>query len=326
MKAFILGITLALSSALSFSADVDVRGVWLRGDWKRAEAHLNRAESSARRARDTSAELSVMRDRVLFLLDRNSYYRYQPEPTRTAVERFYELAAGTSDAAIKADAIHSLGRYRFWQMFSGEGDWPTVESLFKRALVLREVTGEVSALADSHFYLGLVHQMQGEPGPARAEFERGLSFAREDVLMQSFFERHLGALDEEQGNHDLAHRRYTASVELRRRAGATMLVPFALNLLASSEENLPGSERATKLYRESAMLARQTLSRRALADAEGALARLADARGDLRLAQMHAASALGAARAHGDPDLVREALERQAKLGTARPIKKRERK
>lgn len=312
MKAPIFAIALTLS-AVSLPASDDVRNVWLRGDWKRAEELLSRAEARARRTRDVSAELSAMRDRALYLLDRNSYSRFDPETTHAGVERFYEIASGSPDDAMKADALHAMGRYRYWQMFSGEGDWKTVEDLFRRALELRDTSGEAGALADAHFYLGLVHQMQGEAGPARAEFERGLALSTNDALMQSFFERHLGALDEDEGKHESAHRRYVASLDLRRRAGATLLVPFALNLLASSEEK-HDSERATALLRESAALAKRTGSTRALANAEGELARLAESRGDLRAARRHAASALRAARAHGDPELIREALDRRAKL------------
>lgn len=316
MKFWVMTMALALGAeSLSGGTARPVRSLWLRGEWARAEAQLRREETRARRAADETAVLRVLRDRVLLLLDRHSYSTYDPELTRVAVERFYELAARSNDPVLHADAIHAVGRYRYWQMFAGEGDWKSVRDLFTRALELRKVSGDRTDVADSHFYLGLVHQMQGEAGPARAEFELGMPYADGDPLMQSFLERHLGALDEDAGDQELARKRYVASLDMRRRAGATLLVPFALNLLAAHEAKVGGNtRRATALYRQASEVARRTRSNRALADAEGELARLAQLRGDLRAASKRAASSLRAARAHGDPELISEARERLTKI------------
>lgn len=290
-----------------FTAFSSSAGDWLTGKWDAAEKKLDREIAAARKKRDRVTEARLLATRASFLLDRSSYHKLDPDRAKSAIVDARAAAEASGDRLALANAIHADARWNYWQKLDQEkGEWPAIDQTIHEALRMRGEIADKPGLSDSWFYRGLVRQMQEDYVPARKAFETALHYAK-DPLARSFAERHLGYVY--QVNHDLENARklYVASLDHRLEAGADVLVPFAMNLLADFElETTKDREAAKKLLLDSAMIARGALSWRAANAAETKLVEL-----DPDDARAHAKRALDAAEKYGDPKMIAAAKKLQ---------------
>lgn len=270
---------------------------WLDGDWARGERKLDAELAKARASGDRVAESRVLAKRAHFAIDRSNYSRIDIAGAQRAIDEAIAAAQSTKDNEALFVAMHARARRIYWQKLNGEGEWSAVDAAVDEAMKVRED-------AELYFIRGLVRQMQEDFAPARVAFEKTISLANND-LVRSFGDRHLGYVLQVSGDMKRAGEHYTRSLELRRKARAFVLVPFAMNLVADyAIENDKDPAKARKILGESANVARRAKSWRAANAAETKLAELAE---NPKQAKKHRERALAAAEEYGDPKMIEEA-------------------
>jgi len=290
----------------------------LAGRWTEAERLLTRElERQPRTEAVARARLLAERGRVL--ADRNSYGRRDPASARRALEEALAAAREASDPVSEAVALQSLAQMRYGETFE-TGDWEGVRSDFEPVIALRERAGDRRGLAESYFYLGLTYEQDGRPDEALPLYRRSLEISRElgDGVLQSYPHRHIGGIEEERGELDAAERDISTSLELRRRAGVVVTLPFALLQKADFLERRRGrKDEAMRLVEDAIDAAEAAHSPRALAAARRELSRMLEESGRVRRSLRYAECARDAAAAFGDPGELRAAEERVARLRSA---------
>ncbi len=290
------------------------RAMTLEGRWDAALSELEGAEAGLAGDRHASAAIRTERGRVL--MDRSFFHRRDPAPARAALEEGRRLAKAAGDDATAAAADQALGQLEYNDAFETK-DWKKPRAAFEGVLAVRERIGDRRGVAETLFYLGLTYEQDGQPGPAFERYEKSLAISEEvrDLVQQSYARRHMAGIQEERGELAAAQKNIAAEIDLRRRGGFAVGVPFALlhevDFLAAHGGD---ANEAARLLDEAAALATSSGSTRALFAAQAELSRRAAAAGDSRRAFRLAEQALEAARAYGGASEIREA---QALVGNA---------
>ena len=196
----------------------------LEGRWDAALATLDAGDARDRRA---SAAIRTERGRVL--MDRSFFHRRDPAPARAALEEGRRLAKAAGDDATAAAADQGLGQLDYNDAFETK-DWKKPRAAFESVLAVRERIGDRRGAAETLFYLGLTYEQDGQPGPAFERYEKSLAISEEveDLVQQSYARRHMAGIQEERGELAAAEKNIAAEIDLRRRGGFAVGVPFAL--------------------------------------------------------------------------------------------------
>ncbi|MEV4534477.1 tetratricopeptide repeat protein [Asanoa sp. NPDC049518] len=124
--------------------------------------------------------------------------------------------------AVRADLALARGRIvhgRFLE--KGDVD-PRELALFEQALVLFQAIGDVRGEAESHFWIGIYHQVvEGNEHAAVPAFERSHTLAKQidDRRTMSYALRHLGIAAHAAGRLDTARAHLEESIRLRKELG-----------------------------------------------------------------------------------------------------------
>ena len=156
------------------------------------------------------------------------------------------VAEASGDQATLAGALDQLGAVRHYRnldlrqpdgTFAGDPAWVDEElALVERALAMRRELGDESAIAESTFRVGLVHQLfTGRWDLAEERFQEAHALAERagDTLLRSEVHRHLGVVRWHARDWDAAIRELERSLDLRYEAGATDWIPGGLTALGT---------------------------------------------------------------------------------------------
>ena len=319
-------MTLAAALLLAFAADAtafdaaavraESRTLTLAGNWERALALLDAAEGRAG-ASDPRAKAALAAERGRVLMDMNFFHHRAPAPARAALEEAQRLAKAAKDRIVAADVAQSLGQLSYSAGFETR-DWKTPRSAFEKVLAEREKLADRRGLAETLFYLGLTYEQDGQPGPALERYQKSLAIAEEtgDLVQQSYARRHIAGIQEERGEYSSAEKNIAAELDLRRRGGFAVGVPFALLQQADFVAARGGDpkEIGAPARRGDRRRGRGVRQHTGPLCRPGGPLRRAAADGDARTAFTLAEQALQAARAYGGASEIREA---QALVGEA---------
>jgi hypothetical protein len=130
------------------------------------------------------------------------------------------------------------------------GEPPGELELFERALALRRELADEAGIAESLFYVGLVHQVvRGDHATARPYFEE--SYERASRLghdvQASYALRHVAFCDTADGDLAAAERHHDETLALRRRAGWTWGIAAELIEVADMRVQRGRTEEAREL-------------------------------------------------------------------------------
>lgn len=208
----------------------------LAGRWSEARALVERGLADARARGDAVSEARLLLRRGHVVSDELRHRGGDRARPLADLEAAHALAERTGDAGLLAASLDSLGMHRFTGWFSTQDpvDLAAADEQFRAALVIRASRSDAAALSDSHFHVGLVHQMRGDDVGAQREFAESLRFAERahDEPRMSYALRHLGYMAERRHDWAAAEDGYRRSLELRERAGAGPGVAAALVALA----------------------------------------------------------------------------------------------
>jgi tetratricopeptide (TPR) repeat protein len=208
----------------------------VRGRWDEARGLVDRGLSDARARGDRAGEARLLLRRGRTLTDQTRHRGGDRAPALTDLTAARQVAESAEDPELIADSVDGLGMHRFVQWFSSQdaADLTGADELFRQALAIREPRGDSGGLAESHFHVGLVHQMRGEHDAAQKQFEIALAVAERirDELRMSYALRHLGYMAEVRRDWATAEDCYRRSLELREKVGFGAGVAAALVTLA----------------------------------------------------------------------------------------------
>jgi tetratricopeptide (TPR) repeat protein len=154
-------------------------------------------------------------------------------------------------------------------------------ALLESALAIRRRLDDRRGVAETLFHLGLTYEHPEDPTPAQTA--RAGELYREALAVAvaggfdyeaSYAERHLAGQADDAGDLTAAIAGFERSLELRRRAGATIVVPPALTALADVLVEAGDRTRARELYEESLRIARELGATRFAEEPAAALAKL----------------------------------------------------
>ncbi len=309
---FAAALLLAFAAdAGAFDADAvraQSRTLTLAGNWERALALLDAAEARPGAA-DPRAKAALAAERGRVLMDMNFFHHRDPAPARAALEEAQRLAKAAKDRMVAADVAQSLGQLSYSAGFETR-DWKTPRSAFEKVLAEREKLADRRGLAETLFYLGLTYEQDGQPAPALERYQKSLAIAEEagDLVQQSYARRHIAGIQEERGEYPAAEKNIAAEIDLRRRGGFAVGVPFALLQQADFVAARGGDPKEIERLLDEAIAAAESCgSTRALYSARAERSRRASADGDSRTAFTMAEKALEAARAYGGASEIQEA-------------------
>jgi tetratricopeptide (TPR) repeat protein len=291
----------------------ETRAMTLSGRWDAALSALAAAGARAETSGDRKTQAALVTERGRVLMDRSFFHRKDPEPARTALQEGLRLAGAVKDERVAADARQYIAQLDYNDAFDTK-DWEKPRAAFLGVLELRERLGDRRGVAETLFYVGLTYEQDGKPEPAMERYARSLAISEEigDIVLQSYAVRHIGGLQEERGDLVEAQQSIAREIDLRRRAGFTVGIPFALLQKADFLEahgGEDGGKEAALLLEEAIAAAEKCGSARALYLARLELSRRTLSSGDPRRALALATQALEAARAYGAPSAVRTAEE-----------------
>jgi len=151
--------------------------------------------------------------------------------------------------------------------------------------------------------------MQEQNAPARKRFDQALDLTKRtgDERLRSFVLRHIGYLQQTDGQIDEAATNFRESLALRQRNHMKVFVPFAMILLAEFEAEQKHSTEAIKFAEQAVSLAKSGNSLRALYDGQLMLAKLYFGAGRAAEARNLAEQSRSGAEAFGNPADAKEA-------------------
>jgi tetratricopeptide (TPR) repeat protein len=188
-----------------------VTGLRLAGRWDEALETLA--------GRD---DLDAARERVIVLADKNMIAGSAGEELDAAIDALAEAGAG--DRRIEAFVLTRRGA-KLHSTFLADrsaGEPPGEMHLFEEALAVRREIGDEPGIAESLFYVGLVHQVVRDDSPTslpyfRESYERAK--AGGDDLLASYAIRHIAFATHQEGDFDQAEAEFRESLELRQQVG-----------------------------------------------------------------------------------------------------------
>jgi tetratricopeptide (TPR) repeat protein len=257
------------------------RAEWLRGRFAAAERPLDEIEASIPESVGSGAD----RARLTLARAELAYYRawvVAPVGDATIAELRAALATAeaAADEALVAEARDLLALALFGTGFRAS-DHSESRVLLEAALATRRRLGDRRGVAESLFHLGLTYEHPKDPSPA--DTARAGELYRESLAVAtaggfdyeaSYPERHLAGQADDAGDLAAAIAGFERSLDLRRRAGATIVVPPALTALADALAKSGETRRARALYEEAIRVAREIGASRFAEEPAAALAKL----------------------------------------------------
>ena len=319
-------MTLMLALLLSAAASVDTaalreqaRTLTLAGRWTDALKALDSAKAKIPPG-ETASLAFIATERGRVLADSNFFHKDDPAPARAALEEGERLAKTAGDELVLSEARMQLARLDYAASFETK-DWKKPRAAFESVLAVREKLGDPRGISETLFYLGLTYEQDGQPDPAFERYTKSLAIAEKDknIILESYVRRHMAGIQEERGELDAARKNIDLEVELRRKGGFLVGVPFALRHKADFvAAHGPGKAEAVRLLEEAAAEAQKCGSTRGLYLVRTDLSRLALESGDAKKALAYAEQAVATAKQFGAPSAVAEAEKHlaAAKRGT----------
>jgi len=302
-------VVFAAAASLETEAIRDqARTLTLAGRWTEALKVLDAAKAKAPPG-DTAALAFIATEKGRVLADSNFFHRDDPGPARAALEEGERLARTAGDELVLSEARMQLARIDYAAAFETK-DWKKPRAAFESVLAVREKLGDARGISETLFYLGLTYEQDGQPDPAFERYTKSLAIAEKErnIILESYVRRHMAGIQEERGELDAARRNIDLEVELRRKGGFLVGVPFALRHKADFvAAHGPGKAEAVKILQEAASMAEKCGSTRALYLVRTDLSRLALESGDARKALTYAEQAVATAKQFGAPSAVAEA-------------------
>jgi tetratricopeptide (TPR) repeat protein len=305
-------LALLLSSA-AVSLDTEAlrdqaRTLTLAGRWTEALKTLDAARAKVPPG-DTAALAFIATERGRVLADSNFFHRDDPAPAVSALQEGERLAKQAADELVLSEARMQLARIDYAAAFETK-DWKKPRAAFENVLAVREKLGDQRGISETLFYLGLTYEQDGQPDPAYERYTKSLAIAEREknIILQSYVRRHMAGIQEERGELDAARKNIDLEVELRRKGGFLVGVPFALRHKADFvAAHGPGKAEAVRLLEEAAAAAEKCGSTRGLYLVRTDLSRLALESGDTKRALAYAEQAVATAKKFGAPSAVAEA-------------------
>lgn len=279
------------------------------GRWAEARALVERGLADARARGDASGEARMLLRRGRVTGDEVRHRGGDRAQPLADLEAAHARAERAGDAELVAASLDWLGMHRFTGWFSTQApaDLEAADQQFRAALAIRATRSDPAALADSHFHVGLVHQMRGDDRSAQREFAESLAAAERahDELRMSYALRHLGYMAERRHDWAAAEDGYRRSLELREKAAGGPIVALALIPVAELRYARDGAaEPALRMLARARALADQVGSQAYVAISGGAIARIERDQGRYQDAIGELTRAIAAADAmHSDEDV-----------------------
>jgi len=313
-------MTLMLALLLSAAASVNTaalreqaRTLTLAGRWTDALKALDSAKAKIPSG-ETASLAFIATERGRVLADSNFFHKDDPAPARAALEEGERLAKTAGDELVLSEARMQLARIDYAAAFETK-DWKKPRTAFESVLAVREKLGDQRGISETLFYLGLTYEQDGQPDPAYERYTKSLAIAEKDknIVLESYVRRHMAGIQEERGELDAARKNIDLEVELRRKGGFLVGVPFALRHKADFvAAHGPGKAEAVRLLEEAAAEAQKCGSTRGLYLVRTDLSRLALESGDAKKALAYAEQAVATAKQFGAPSAVAEAEKQLA--------------
>jgi tetratricopeptide (TPR) repeat protein len=306
-------LALLLSTAVGAAVDTaalreEARNLTLAGRWTDALKALDAAKARVPPT-ETATLAFVATERGRVLADSNFFHEDAPGPARAALEEAQKLAKQAGDELVLSEARMQLARLDYAASFETK-DWKKPRTAFESVLAVREKLGDERGVSETLFYLGLTYEQDGQPDAAYERYAKSLAIAEKEknIILESYVRRHMAGIQEERGELEAARRNIDLEVELRRKGGFLVGVPFALRHKADFvAAHGPGKPEAVKLLEEAAAAAEKCGSTRGLYLVQTDLSRLALESGDVAKALGYAEQAVATAKRFGAPSAVREA-------------------
>lgn len=157
------------------------------------------------------------------------------EDAITVLEEVKQLATELNDAQLLADALNGIG-YAHYVTASNKrnGDPHMLLAYFQEALERRRILHDNRGISESLFYVGLISELLDQKGVARISYTQALQIALQQNYPREAFEalRHLGFLEQSQGNFLQAQHYFTESLHQLEHAGIQIYLPFAHVVMA----------------------------------------------------------------------------------------------
>ena len=304
----ILALLLSAATLDTAALREQARTLTLAGRWDEALKALDAAKAKVPPGQTAAfAFIAVERGRVL--ADSNFFHKDDPGPARASLEEGERLAKTAGDELVLSEARMQLARITYAAAFETK-DWKTPRAAFEQVLAVREKLGDQRGIGETLFYLGLTYEQDNQPNPAFERYTKALAIAekRKDIILESYVRRHMGGIQEERGELDAARKNIDLEVELRKKGGFLVGVPFALRHKADFvAAHGPGKAEAVKLLEEAVTIAEKCGSTRGLYLVRTDLSRLALESGDAKKARAYAEQAVATAKQFGAPSAVAEA-------------------
>ena len=228
-------MTLMLALLLSAAPSVDTaalreqaRTLTLAGRWTDALKALDSAKMKVPPG-ETATLAFIATERGRVLADSNFFHKDDPAPALAALQEGERLARTAGDELVLSEARMQLARIDYSAAFETK-DWKKPRAAFESVLAVREKLGDPKGISETLFYLGLTYEQDGQPDAAFERYTKSLAIAEKerDIILQSYVRRHMGGIQEERGELDAARQNIDLEVELRRKGGFLVGVPFAL--------------------------------------------------------------------------------------------------
>jgi len=293
------------------------RAYALRARWDDAERLIERALPLAAEAQDARRETRLRIQLARVLSSRATYKDLPLERALSLSEETVTVSRALKDPELLGDALHGWAVCRYdYQFRVPKPDHVPIRQALSEALALREQQKDPSRLAETLFYLGLVHERLDENPQAKATYERALEVVTPagDKVMMAYLYRHLA--DFQKPERGLAgvleyHRR---CLRLREEADFATGIIFASVAVGETLLEMKQPDQALPHYERALAVAREIDVARGAAYAHLGLAAVHQAAGRPERAREHAREALAAAARSQDRDVIGQVLKTTAPI------------
>jgi tetratricopeptide (TPR) repeat protein len=273
----------------------------LAGRWESAIRTVESIRDDSAARDDAARRGCALATLARIAQDRSRFFLYDPERADGAVAAAVTFTRTSPSSACHAQALHEQARAVYAKTLAAkERDWSSVGAAVDKAFAARQPDDE-RGLAHSHFYRGLVAQMEGRFDQAEQELKQSLTLAQRvrDVEIVGSSYRHLAFVAAARERTEEAAFFFARSLDELVRGGLRVVVPFARQANASAGDRA----RALPELRLAVREAEASRSYRAAATVGLVLAEALESAGDRPAAQAAASRARDAAARYGEPTL-----------------------